>query len=385
MKQKHFYSFIACALIACFSTGVFASGEIKQQKSSARFINIETPFRCSVKKFGDLAITTTLPIKDGDFELTFFDKMDELPRYEVNGLSFTKKPIDEALQYLVDEAGITVYTEDGFYPAMDAEDVYGELTDVVDELSKAGDIFYRYNAAQKELYLSRKGRFELKLPDNRLVMLGVLDALRGANISDVRPNWKDNTILISLTQKEKDYVEELLSYIEKDGHLLLADIQIFSAKPYSEDVSWQQIVRRFGANRIYSSNNGLSGKILTMGNQIPFQDFLRTAEEDFDITPVSQGVAIVPNHWKMRFNIGQCSTNYDMGGLSVLLNTRILNTDKIETNITLDSKKGELASFNTIASVDNELLMLGVPMLNGNKDEFLTAVKLRLIRLIKEQ
>lgn len=384
MKQKNFHSFIACALAICFSTVALASGMEKAQKSSARFINIETPFRCSIQKFGDLAITTTLPIKDSDFKLTFFDKMDDLPRYEVNGLSFEKKPIDEALQYLVDEAGITVYTEDGFYPAMDANEVYGELTNVVDELSKAGDIFYRYDATQKELYLSRKARFELKLPNNRMVMLAILDALRGAKISDIRPNWKDNTILISLTQKEKNYVEELLSYIEKDGYLLLADIQVFSAKPYSKDTNWQQIIRRFGPERIYSSNNGLSGKILTMGNQIPFQDFLKNAENDFSITPISQGIAIVPNNWKMRFNIGQCSTDNTMENLSVLLNTRILNAEKIETNVTLDSKKGELGSFNAIASVDNELLMVGVPMPNNIKDEFLTAVKLRLIRLIKE-
>ena len=385
MKQKRFYSFIAFALAMCFSTAISAHNIIGQEKSSARFINIETPFRCSVQKSGDLAISTTLPLKSNDFKLTFFDKMDDLPRYEVNGLSFTKKPIDEAIQYLVDEAGITVYTEDGFYPSMDAEDVYGELTNVIDELSAAGDIFYRYDANKKELYLSRKGRFELKVPNDRMVMLAVLDALRGAGITDIRANWKENTILISVTQKGKETVEELLSYIQNDGYLLLADIQVFSATPNSEDTNWQTVIRQFGAEQIYSANNGLSGKVLTMGNQIPTQKFLETAKTAFDITPLSQGVAIVPNNWKMRFNIGQCSSDNNLTDLSVLLNARVLESEKIETNVTLDSRKGEISSFNTIAFVDNELLMLGVPMPNATYNEFLTAIKLRLIRLEKEE
>ena len=71
--------------------------------------------------------------------------------------------------------------------------------------------------------------------------------------------------------------------------------------------------------------------------------------------------------------------------MSVLLNARVLESEKIETNVTLDSRKGEISSFNTIAFVDNELLMLGVPMPNAPYNEFLTAIKLRLIRLEKEE
>jgi hypothetical protein len=382
MKQKRFYSFIAWALMTCIGSVAIAANSTP--KSTARFINIETPFRCSVQKADDLAITTTIPLQKDDFKLTFFDKMDNLPRYEVNGLSFTKKPIDEALQYLVDEAGITVYTEDGFYPTMDADEVYGELTDVVDALSQSGEIFYRYDADKKELYLSRKGRFELKVPNHRMVMLAILDALRGAGITDVRPNWKDSTVLISLTQKQKETTEKLLSFIEEDGYLLLADTQVFSATPKTADTNWQQIIRRFGPGRVYSANNGLSGKILTIGNQIPFQEFLKAVEGDFDITPISQGIAIVPNSWKMRFNIGQCSADKNMTDFSILLNARVLSPEKIETNITLDSKLGEIGSFNAVSAVDNELIMVGVPLPKNPQDEFLTAVKLRLIRLTKE-
>ena len=352
--------------------------------STARFINIETPFRCSVNRYDNLKVATTLPVKDTDFKLTFFDKMDDLPRYEVNGLSFKKKSIDEALQLLVDEAGITVYTEDGFYPTMDAEDVFGELSDVVNELTASGGIFYRYDAVRKELYLSRKARFELQLPDSRMVMLAMLDALRGAGIPDARPDWKNSTILITLTQDEKKTVEELLNYILEDGYLLLADTRVYTVRPKTPMVNWQKVVRRFGAGRVYSANNGLAGKILAIGNQIPEQQFMQTIGTEFSILPVSQGVAIVPNGWKMRFNVGQCSLGNKLHSLSILLNTQIRTPEKVETNITLDTKKGELSSFNTVSAIDNELMVVGVPTPGSQKEELLATFKLRLIRLVKE-
>ena len=374
--------FMGLALMMTVAVGAEA---FASPKSTARFINIETPFRCSVNRYDNLKISTTLPVKKGDFELTFFDKMDDLPRYEVNGLSFKKKPIDEALQMLVDEADITVYTEDGFYPTMDAEDVFGELTDVVDELTASGGIFYRYDAVRKELYLSRKARFELQLPENRMVMLALLDALRGAGIADPRPDWKNNTILMTLTQSEKETVEELMAYIVEDGYLLMADTRVYTARPKTGNVNWQKIVRRFGAGRIYSANNGLAGKILSVGNQIPEQELMATVGTEFAVLPVSQGVAIVPNGWKMRFNVGQCTVGDKLPTLSILLNTQIRTPEKVETNITLDTKKGELSSFNTVAAIDNELIVVGVPAPDSKSEELLATFKLRLIRLVKEK
>ena len=216
-------------------------------------------------------------------------------------------------------------------------------------------------------------------------MLAMLDALRGAGIADVRPNWKESTILLTLTQAEKNTVEELIGYIEKDGYLLLADTQVFTARPRTSAASWQKIVRRFGAGRIYSANNGLQGKILSIGNQIPTQRFLGIVGTEFMVTPVSQGVAIVPNGWKMRFNVGQCAVQDKLASLSVLLNARIHSPEKVETNVTLDTKQGELSAFNTVAAIDNELIVVGVPEPSIPRDELLVTLKLRLIRLVKDK
>ena len=283
--------------LIALGTGLLVSAMSVAQPTepTSTLVNVEMPFRCSVKHFGDLDVATTISLKPADFQLTYFDQMDSLPRYEVNGLSFDKMPVDEAVQRLVDEAGLEVYTEDGYYADMNADDVYGELTDVLNELTAAGGLFYRYDASQKELYLSRTGRFELQLPDNRMVMLAMLDSLRGAGIKNIRPDWKNNTILLSITQAEKEKVEELTRYIIQDGYLVLADTQLYRVAPASPRANWQSVVQAYGPARVYSVSKGINGQLLTLGNQRPAQTFLKALAGLYNITPVSQGVAIVPN------------------------------------------------------------------------------------------
>ena len=112
---------------------------------------------------------------------------------------------------------------------------------------------------------------------------------------------------------------------------------------------------------------------------------LAAIDTEFYVDPISQGVAIVPNGWKMRFNVGQCSFRDDFASLSVLLNARVISPEKIETNIVLDSKQGEISSFNTVSAVDNELVIVGVPTPGSPTDELMATLKLRLIRLIRKK
>lgn len=374
--------------LIALGTGLLVSAMSVAQptEQTSTSVNVEMPFRCSVKHFGDLDVATTISLKPTDFQLTYFDQMDSLPRYEVNGLSFDKMPVDEAVQRLVDEAGIEVYTEDGYYADMNADDVYGELTDVLNELTAAGGLFYRYDASQKELYLSRTGRFELQLPDNRMVMLAMLDSLRGAGIKNIRPDWKNNTILLSITQAEKEKVEELTRYIIQDGYLVLADTQLYRVAPASPRANWQSVVQAYGPARVYSVSKGINGQLLTLGNQRPAQTFLKALAGLYNITPVSQGVAIVPNGWKMRFNVAQCAPRGDLGSLSVLLNAYVKSPDKVDTNITFDSRGGEIATFNATAALDDEMIIFGIPYgLDAGSDQLMATLKLRMIRFVKEQ
>ncbi len=392
--QTYFSSFFsrlaggALCLAAVTAQAQIVSSTPIATTSSASFINIEAPFRCSVKEVGSIDISTTIALKNNDFKLTYFDEMDPLPRFEVNGFTFESMPLDEALQNLVNEAEIEVYAEDIAYPELSGKGIFGKLSSVVKELATAGDAFAKYDADQKRLYLSHRGRFELKLPDNRVVMFAVLDALRGAGITSVTPNWKEHTILMILTHAEQQKVQELLDYILKDGNLLLADVQVYRLHPLHADANWQSVVANFGAGRIHTAQDGLVGKMLTMGHQQRFEHLRDSLLPNYDLDLISQGVAIVPNGWKMRFDIGKCAfKKQDLSSLSVLLNTRIKSAEFIETSVTIDTAKGEITTFNTIDAIDNELAIIGIPAFpveNGSFEEMLFTLKLRFIRFTKE-
>lgn len=364
---------------------IFPVSKPIQTTQSADLLNIETPFRCTVDELKDQKILTTIALTDQDFKLSYFDYSDSLPRYEVNGFSFRNLPVDEAFQRLLEEAKITVYTEDGTYPELNAQDVFGELTTVVSELAKAGDVFYRYDSKQKALYLSRFGRFELKLPDNRLVMFALLDALRGAGIQQIAPNWENSTLILTLNYAEKQKVQSLLDQILKESKLLLADTQVYHISPAIPQASWQKVIEEFGAGRVYTTNSGLVGKLISIGHHKKSQDLLASISKNYIVSPVSEGIAIVPNNWKMRFDIGKCAHIPGLETLSLLLSTQIKSTDKVDTNVTLDTKSGELTAFNVVAAIDDELAIIGIPRnYQGYPDgELLITLKLRYIRLVK--
>lgn len=363
---------------------IFQTAAVAPTASSATLLNIETPFRCQTDDAKNQKVVTTLPLQKTDFHLSYVDGIDPLPRFEVNGFSFDNMPLDEALQKLVDEANISVYTEDEAYVELNAKDIYGDLESVVNELTKVGDTYYKYDDSTKRLYLSRKGRFEIKLPANRLVILGVLDALRGAGIENITPNWKTGTLLVTLTREEAEKVTDLLGKIVNDGQFLLADTKVYTISPISTGANWGNVIQKFGAENVYTSNNGLMGKLISMGHHKKSDRLMSVMQSFYQITPVSQGMAIVPNGWKMRFDIGKCAINSYMGNsLSLLLNPRIKKDGAIDSQITLDTAAGELSTFKVNAAVDNELAIIGIPDQTTHAgSELLVILKLKLIRLV---
>lgn len=358
---------------------------INAPQSSAALLNIETPFRCQTDVLKDQNVITTIRLEPNDFQLTNVDQLDDLPRYEVNGFSFEKMPLDEALQQLVEEAGIEIYTEDDSYIALNAKDVYGELSLVIDELTKAGETYYKYDSKQKRIYLTRRGLFELKVPANRVLILGVLDALRGAGIENVNPNWKTGVLTFTLTYEEEKRMRDLLKQLQEKGEFLVVDTDVYSISSMNMQGNWGDVIRTFGADRIHTSNNGLMGKLLSMDHQKNADNLMQAIRQYYQVTPVSQGMAIVPNGWKMRFDIGKCSNaSYMVDKLSILIYPHLRKNGTVDAQITMDSANGELSTFKVNTAIDDELAIIGIPDKNFG-GEMLAVMKLKLIRLVREK
>lgn len=357
------------------------------QEPPKKDVNIEKPIRCDLPTFPK-EIISTIPLKDTDFKLTRIQKTDTLPRFEVNGYTFKNQPLDMALQTLLSEAGIKVFSDDGLFPEISAEDVRGELSAVVDELADTGDVYARYSAKDKKLYLSRYTRFALSVPAGRIGMYAVLDALRGAGIEDIQPDWKANELYMRLTKPMQATVVRLLDYLKTDPQLLMLDVQVYRLTPKKANapLNWQDIVNTFGVKKVNMSVNGVMGKLIIssrQNNQTSLENKLKTYA---NVTEISRGVAVMPSGWKVRFDIGQCipfdSLEKD---LSLTLQSNIQNTDRVESNIAVSNGTNEATSFYSFYNIDDDLNIIGLSSNMFGKDlkntEYAIILKPRLIRL----
>lgn len=395
MQKNIFYSLLFFGLLSVGTTQAFGyqpvRGHIQSYKNgttmSAQNLNLESPFRCDVKDFGDVEVMSTLSLSPSDFSLRQVDIGDSLPRFEVNGFSFGKMPINKALERLVQEAGIAVVSTDRVYPELNADDLHGELEPVIAELTRVGDIFYRYDDTSKQLTVSKRGQFELQVPDNRTVVFAVLDALRGAGIKTAVPNWKDFSIMLTLSRSEEEKVTSLMNNILSDGKLLVADTKVYVLSPVT-GADWQSVVNRFGPGRVYTATNGMSGKMLTMGHKNKTEDLLAKLQPNYNASLLSEGVAVVPHGWKMRFDVGRCAmTPGAVSSISVVLNAGIKNPQEVETSVSLNTVQGEISTFKGWTAVDEELALIGIPASVaglGSDNELLITLKLRFIRLLSE-
>lgn len=345
-------------------------------------LNIETPYRCQTNGFHASSISTTLPVNLNDFRLIKISKTDPLPRYEVNGYSFHNNPIDEAIQTLVDEAGILVYTEDKTYPSLSAENLYGDLESVVTALLDNVDMYYTYHATTNKLNITKRANFTISLPKNRLVILGVLDALRGAGIENIVPDWNESRLNLSLSKQEEKTVRKLIESIHENGEMLIADTSVYHLNGYQ---NWNQILMTYGLDKIHSANSGLQGKLLVLGHQKAHQSFIQTLQRTTGAQLLSDGLAVVPNGWRMFFDTSKCTLDTAplMQKLMLSVNPTMGQNSKIDTTLSVHNQMGEISAFHVNASLDDELAIIGLPD-NQMGGELLILIKLKLIRLVGE-
>ena len=163
----------------------------------AQTFDLETPLRCSVN-WQTQQMITTIPYNIKAFNLVKNGNNDMLPRFEVTGFSFETMPAEKALRKLTKEAGIKLIAKDAPYASISAENLRGELSEVIQMIADAAEIYYSYDAHNKTLRISRKANFSLYVPKSRPILLALLDVLRGSGITDITSDWDDYLSLIHI-------------------------------------------------------------------------------------------------------------------------------------------------------------------------------------------
>ncbi len=354
----------------------------------ANLLDLESPLRCSVN-WNTQQMISTIPYNLTAFNMVRNGTNDLLPRFEVTGFSFETMPAEKALLKLTKEAGIKLVAKDAPYASISADNLRGELSEVIDMITEAAEIYYTYNANNKTLRISRKANFSLYVPQSRPILLAILDVLRGAGITDFTADFDDYSITFTADYELKNQVLNLINYFEENPILIAFDVRVFTLYPHNnQDIDWQAMTNVFEFGAIKSSRTGVLGRVLTTSNDINVGTLNAFLGQQARVEPVAEGKFVVPNVWFSRFDIGKCASRLSKeAGLSVLAKASFEQNDKIFTDLTLESRDGEITSFDVRSKLGENFLIIGLP--NGifgvdkPKSETIVFMVPRIIKTLK--
>ena len=354
----------------------------------ANQLDLEVPLRCFVN-WNTQQMISTIPYNIKAFNLVRNGKNDLLPRFEVTGFSFETMPAEKALLKLTKEAGIKLVAKDAPYTSISAENLRGELTEVINVITEAAEVYYTYNANNKTLRISRKANFSLYVPQSRPILLAILDVLRGAGITNFTADFDDYTITFDADYELKNQIINLIGYFEENPILIAYDVRVFTLYPYNnKDIEWQKMLHAFDLGSVKSAKSGVLGRILTTSNDINIASLNAFLGTQARIEPVAEGKFVVPNTWFSRFDIGKCALRSSMEtDLSILAKSSFEQNDKIFANITLEARNGEITQFNIRSKLGENFLIIGIPNeifgVNKPKSETIVFMVPRIIKTLK--
>lgn len=357
--------------------------------AGANELDLETPLRCYVN-WETQEMISTIPYNVRAFSLNKNGRNDPLPRFEVNGFSFDTMPAEKAFKKLLKEAGIKVSAKDAPYTSISAENLRGELTGVVSMLANAAEIYYEYNSDKKLMTLSRKANYSLFVPRSKMIMLGLLDVLRGAGITDVTVDWDDYSITMNADFELVNKIQNLIKYFTDNPVLITFDVSVLRIYPYNEqDVKWQGLLKSFEFGTIKTTKTGVIGRVLTTSNDLNVQNLQQFLASQARVETISQGRFVVPEQWFARFDVGKCGkANVAESDLSILAKASLEeNSTRLFADITLDSTQGEVTRFNMRSRLGENYIIFGIPnqvFAEGQpKSETVVFMVPRIIRTLK--
>lgn len=352
----------------------------------ANDLDLETPLRCYVN-WETQEMISTIPYNISAFNLRRNGKNDALPKYEVNGFSFETMPAERALKKLLKEAKIKVVAKDAPYTSISAENLRGDLNAVLTLLANAAEINYSYDAGKKQVTLHRKANYSLSIPHSRMMMLGLLDVLRGAGITNMTIDWDDYSVTLDADFELINKIQNLVKYFTDNPILITYDVSVLRVYPYDKkDVKWQDLLKNFDFGTIKTTKTGVIGRVLTSSNKLNLQHLQQFLSQQAKVEIVSQGKFVVPEQWYSRFDVGKCGQrNAAEAHLSILAKTSLeKGNSRLFSEITLDSTGGEITKFSMRSRLGENFIIFGIPnQIFKNGEDHSEMVVFMVPRIIK--
>lgn len=354
----------------------------------ANDLDLETPLRCNVN-WKTQEMVQILPHNNVSFNIERNDVNDILPDFEVRNFTFDNIPAEQALLKLTKEVGVTLVAKDAPYPMLYGNNLNGSFSEVVEKITRSADLFYRYDKKMNSIILSRRASFTLYIPSSRTLMIGFLDVLRGAGITDMVTNWRDYSITFETNLETMDKIRSLVKDFESNPTMVMYDVSIFRAKAKDAcGVVWNDLLKDFDFGSIATTQTGVIGRMLTVTNDISIDNLKNFVSKYATIEDISEGRFVVPTQWFSRFDIGRCGKLDNMEyPLSLLAKAGIEKNNKILSEITLDTTEGEITKFKVRNKLGENFLIIGLPSeIFGSTEqgtETIVFIVPRLVRMLK--
>lgn len=354
----------------------------------ANELDLETPLRCNVN-WKTQEMVQILPHNNVSFRLERNDLNDALPNFEVRNFSFNNLPADQALLKLTKEAKLVLVAKDAPYPTLHGEDLSGSFKDVLDHVTRSADLFYRYDAKMNSVILSRRASFTLYNPSSRTLMLGFLDVLRGAGITDMVTNWRDYSVTFETDLETYDKITGLIHDFEDNPTMIMYDVSIFRVIANEPcGIVWNDLLNEFKFGSVATAQSGVMGRILTVTNDISREQLQKFVSKYGTVQDISEGHFVVPTRWFSRFDVGRCGKLENMEyPLSLLARAELEKNSRIYSEITLDTTDGEITKFKVRNQLGENFLIIGLPseIFGPAKEgtETIVFIVPRLVRMLK--
>ena len=354
----------------------------------ANDLDLETPLRCNVN-WKTQEMVQILPHNNVSFRIDRNDVNDPLPKFEVKNFTFDNIPAEQALFQLTQEAGITLVAKDAPYPTLYGKNINGSFSEVVEMIARSADLFYRYDAKMNSIILSRRASFTLYAPSSRTLLLGFLDILRGAGITDMITNWRDYSISFETNLETMNKINDLIKEFENNPTMVMYDVSIFRVLAKEPcGVVWKDLLKDFEFGSIATAQTGIIGRVLTVTNEISNDEIRKFVSKYATIQDISEGRFVVPTRWFSRFDVGRCGKIDNIEyPLSLLAKAEIEKNNRILSEITLDTTEGEVTKFKVRNKLGENFLIIGLPSEifgpASQGTETIVFIVPRLVRLLK--
>ena len=330
---------------------------------TARRFAIDLPKRCSVD-WDNHTVLSTLPAQP--VEIVRLNKGDNLPGFDVEDYSFSKKTVPAVLERLLEGTKIKVVATENMPDLISGDIKSGTLPDAIELITRLGKVYYSYDDASKELRLSSRGKWLMKMPKDEYVIMAIIDAMHGSDMRNLLTNWQDKTVVFEGNHQTEKEVRDIITDVGSKKYLIAWDMDIYRVYPRTDNpIVWMNMLPAFGEKNVRMSIPGVVGRTLVVSPEINTKTLQSFLAQQSNVVLISQGTFVIPNGWQSRFDIGQCSredrleTDLIIGATGKYGN--YADMVKLDAKIVLRTHRGELASYNVPSTLGDNYVIIGIP------------------------